>query len=241
MVSETVPNRIDGAGTAESDWNSWRYLRELPEVGLQSWRSAVIVAAHPDDEVLGVGGTMAMLAAKGVRLRLIAATDGEGSHPRCDPAVVGRTRIRESAAAFGALGIVGLDVIRLGLPDTRLAGREDELAAILRVHCADFDICLAPWESDAHADHEAAGRAARRACRVVLTYPVWMWHWARPDDPSVPRHRARRVPLTTEALESKKLAVECFTSQTRPGPNGQTVLPPAVVRRLLAVGEVVFV
>ena len=239
MVSETVPNRIDGAGTAESDWNSWRYLRELPEVGLQSWRSAVIVAAHPDDEVLGVGGTMAMLAAKGVRLRLIAATDGEGSHPRCDPAVVGRTRIRESAAAFGALGIVGLDVIRLGLPDTRLAGREDELAAILRVHCADFDICLAPWESDAHADHEAAGRAARRACRVVLPYPVWMWHWARPADPAVPWQRAAQVPLPPAVAARKRTAIREFTSQlTDRTPAGGPVLPPDVIAHFTRQREV---
>jgi len=243
MVSETVPNRIDGAGTAERDWNSWRYLRELPEVGLQSWRSAVIVAAHPDDEVLGVGGTMAMLAAAGVRLRLIAVTDGEGSHPHCDPAVIGRTRIRESSAALGALGIDGLDVIRLGLPDTRLTGREDELAAILRVHCADFDICLAPWESDAHADHEAAGRAARRAARRagqnVLTYPIWMWHWAQPGDQRVPWRRASQVVLPGDVAARKRAAIEAFTSQLTDRADGVgPVVPPGDVAHFTRRHEV---
>ena len=52
-----------------------------------------------------------------------------------------------------------------GSPTPGLAAREEELAAALREQCAGFGVCLAPWEADAHADHEAAGRAARRAGR----------------------------------------------------------------------------
>jgi LmbE family N-acetylglucosaminyl deacetylase len=54
-------------------------------------------------------------------------------------------------------------VVRLRLPDTGLADHEQELSDILAEQCAGFEVCLAPWEGDAHADHEAAGRAARRA------------------------------------------------------------------------------
>ena len=125
----------------------------------------VVVAAHPDDEVLGVGGTMALLAAGGARLRLIAVTDGEASHPGADPEAIGRTRIAESADALAVLGIPDIEVIRLRFPDTGLAACEDELTARLGELCAGFGVCLAPWEGDAHADHEAAGRAARRAGR----------------------------------------------------------------------------
>jgi LmbE family N-acetylglucosaminyl deacetylase len=76
----------------------------------------VVVAAHPDDEVLGVGGTMAMLAARGVRLRLIAITDGEASHPGADPAVIAQTRINESADALDRLGARDIDVSGCGCP-----------------------------------------------------------------------------------------------------------------------------
>ena len=160
-----APNRIDLPGTAEEAWESWLELRHLPAVSPQAWRSVVVVAAHPDDEVLGVGGTMALLAAGGTRLRLIAVTDGEASHPDADPEAIGRTRTAESAAALAALGVPDIEVVRLRFPDTGLAAREDELAARLRELCAGFEVCLAPWEADAHADHEAAGRAARRAAR----------------------------------------------------------------------------
>lgn len=36
---------------------------------------------HPDDEVLGFGGALALLAGQGARLRIVADTDGEASHP----------------------------------------------------------------------------------------------------------------------------------------------------------------
>ena len=97
-------NRIDRPGTAEDTWASWPELRRLPIARPLAWRSVVVVAAHPDDEVLGAGGTMAMLAAGGVRLRLIAVTDGEGSHPGTDPAGIARTRIAESVTALDRLG-----------------------------------------------------------------------------------------------------------------------------------------
>ena len=140
-------NRIDRPGTAEEAWASWPELRQLPAAHPQAWRSVVVVAAHPDDEVLGVGGTMAMLAAAGARLRLIAITDGEASHPGADPAVIAQTRITESAAALDRLGARDPEVVRLRLPDTGLAGHEHELSALLREQCAGFEVCLAPWEA----------------------------------------------------------------------------------------------
>ena len=83
--------------------------------------------------------------------------------------------------------------------------------------------------------------AAQRTGAVLLEYPVWMWHWASPDDAAVPWQRARSVPLSRAAVGRKQLAAQNFRSQFEPvSPNGSPVLPPFVLRRLLAVGEVVF-
>jgi LmbE family N-acetylglucosaminyl deacetylase len=111
-------NRIDRPGTAEEAWRAWDGLRHLPAADPLGWPSAVIVAAHPDDEILGAGGTMAMLAAAGARLRLIAVTDGEASHPGADPEAIARVRTAESAAARHVLGAGHIEVTRLHLPDT---------------------------------------------------------------------------------------------------------------------------
>jgi GlcNAc-PI de-N-acetylase len=132
VVSRLRPNRIDRPGTGQEAWDPWPALRHLPAVDPLAWSSVVVVAAHPDDEVLGVGGTMAMLAAAEARLRLIALTDGEASHPGEDPEVIARTRVAESAAALGVLGATSAELIRLRLPDTGLAAREDELVGLLR-------------------------------------------------------------------------------------------------------------
>lgn len=235
-------NRIDAPGTPERSWRSWPALQQLPAADPAAWPSAAVVAAHPDDEVLGVGGTMAVLAAAGARLRLIAVTDGEASHPGSDPAAVAATRIAESAAALRLLGAEHAEVVRLRFPDTAVAGHEDELCARLGELCAGFDVCLVPWAGDAHADHDAAGRAARRAARpdrLVLSYPIWMWHWAGPADPRVPWPRACQIPLAAAIAARKRAAIGAFTSQlARRGPGLGPVLPPGVVAHFTRAQEV---
>lgn len=241
MVTGLRPNRIDRPGTAEQAWASWPGLRSLPPADPLAWPSVVVVAAHPDDEVLGAGGTMAMLAAAGVRLRLIAVTDGEASHPGADPARLGQVRAAERTAALAALGAGSAEVIRLGFPDTGLAAREGDLAAILREQCAGFGVCLAPWDGDAHADHEAAGRAARRAGLPVLSYPIWMWHWAIPADARVPWRRAGQIPLPPEVTARKRSALGVFASQlTDRGAGAGPVLPGGFVAHFTRPQEVFF-
>jgi LmbE family N-acetylglucosaminyl deacetylase len=214
-------NPIDAAGTDEAAWRAWPGLSQLPTADITGWSSVLVLAAHPDDEVLGVGGTMAQLAAAGARLRLVCVTDGEASHPgSADPAALAERRSAERAAALEVLGAQSAEVIRLRLPDTGLAGREDEIAGRVGELADGFGVCLAPWPGDVHADHEAVGRAARRAGRPTFCYPVWAWHWARPGDPRIPWAQATRVPLGPVVADRKRAAIGCFASQLEPRPAG---------------------
>ena len=69
------------------------------------------VAAHPDDESLGFGGTLARYAAEGVEVSLVVATRGErgrfgdGSKPHPGPEELGRIREAEVRAAAAVLGV----------------------------------------------------------------------------------------------------------------------------------------
>ena len=240
---------IDAPGTDERLWAAWPWLSTLAGpglagaglAGLARVRSAVIVAAHPDDEVLGAGGLISMLAASRARLRLVAVTDGERSHGgHGSPAALGRRRTAETGAALRALGAQGAEVIRLGLPDSGLAARQDKLEKMLAPFVVGFDLCLAPWERDLHPDHEAAGRVARRAASGdFYSFPVWMWHWASPADPRVPWDRALRVPLAPRTASRKRAAITCFASQTEDRGHGLgPVLSPAMLAHFTRTVEV---
>jgi LmbE family N-acetylglucosaminyl deacetylase len=238
------PHPIDAPGTDERTWAAWPWLSTLPGAGLAGLaeiKSAVIVAAHPDDEVLGAGGLISMLAASRARLRLVAVTDGQRSHRgHASAASLARRRTAETAAALRALGARAAEVIRLGLPDSGLARHEDELTAALAPLVAGFDLCLAPWDRDMHPDHEAAGRAARRAGPGALyCFPIWMWHWASPGDPRVPWDRALRVPLPPRAAGRKRAAITCFASQTEDRGHGLgPVLTPGMIAHFTRTMEV---
>lgn len=76
---------IEGAGTPEAAWRAAPFLSALPRVTLpqllQGSQRLVVVAPHPDDEVLGCGGLIAAARAAGMPVLIIALTDGEQAYP----------------------------------------------------------------------------------------------------------------------------------------------------------------
>ena len=237
---------LPGGGTPTAVWLNAE--RDLPELDISACPEIVVVAPHPDDETLGFGATATMLSELGVRILVVSATDGGDSHPT--RSLLQRHQLEQTRRAelHRAAGILGLPTpVSLGLPDGALASHEDRLADLLTEILATRPPgtwCAATWRGDGHPDHEAVGRAAAAATRrtgaVLIEYPVWMWHWAQPGDPAVPWDRAQAVPLSRAAIDRKSRAAQCFRSQFEPSVAGPPVLPPSVLRRLLAVGEVVF-
>lgn len=224
-------------GTDESEWTAWPAPASWPELTAASLGggTVVVLAAHPDDEVLGVGGLIAQLAAVGTTLRFVWATDGEASHPHSTaPAVstMAATRRAESVAALDRLGAGAASRYWLALPDGGLAAAEDELVRRLRALTATDEVVLAPYSRDGHPDHEVCGRAARATGARVVEYPVWLWTWATPDDERVPWNRCRRVPLPAAVRTRKAAAVACFASQVQPlgpEPADAPVLPAVML------------
>ena len=238
---------LAGGGTPTHVWLNAR--RELPMLDLAGCAEMIVVAAHPDDETLGFGATSATLAAMGVPVAVVSASDGGASQPGLSGPQRDRleqVRRAELRSAVNALGLS--EPISLGLPDGQIADHEDRLADLLTEILDGRGTrtwCAATWCGDGHPDHEAVGRAAavavERTRTQLLEYPVWMWHWAYPDDPAVPWDRAYRSRLDPLAVGRKYVAAQCFSSQLVPATvDAAPVLPPAVLQRLLAVGEVVF-
>jgi LmbE family N-acetylglucosaminyl deacetylase len=100
------------------------------------------------------------------------------------------------------------------------------------------DLCLAPWPSDGHPDHDAAGRVAVDVAQsrgvAVLSYLVWMWHWGDPHSDVLPWASFRRWTMTPVERARKRWASAAFESQIAaagPAAEESAIVPPPVLRR----------
>ncbi len=253
MQPDAAARVIHGAGTAETSWQSWPGLDQLPCVSaaqlVPPGSRALVLAPHPDDELLGCGGLIRLLAAEGRDVQVLAVTDGGASHPDSTLWPVARlkaARATESADALRRLGAPGVPLLRLGLDDGQVTAQAARLADALNLFLRADDVLVATWRLDGHPDHEAVGvvaaaAAARRGARL-LEMPVWMWHWAEAGDTRVPWERACRLPLDGGAYVAKRDAAEAYRSQLEPDPSTgrDPVVPKSALARVLRDFEVYF-
>jgi len=126
------------------------------------------VFAHPDDESFRCGGTLALLAGRGVRVWVLCATRGEAGVPGLSPEQAGQVRERELRCACCALGIESPRF--LDYRDGTLA-QVDEDQAIEQVVRAVRELrpqVLLSWPPDGvsgHPDHVAVSRWTGEAFR----------------------------------------------------------------------------
>jgi LmbE family N-acetylglucosaminyl deacetylase len=132
------------------------------------------VLAHPDDESLGAGGTLAKYSADGIETSLVTATRGQRGrfrghrdapeHP--GPEALGRIRESELTAAAAVLGIRDLSV--LGYQDGGLDQADpreviSEIAGHLRRVRPQVVLTFPPDGSYGHPDHIAISQFAQAA------------------------------------------------------------------------------
>jgi bacillithiol biosynthesis deacetylase BshB1 len=178
----------------------------------------LVVAAHPDDAEICVGGTLLLLAARGKRCGIVDVTRGEmGTRGTKED------RAREVEAANRLLSLAFRT--NLELPDGRvepgLEARE-RLAALLREHRP--DVVLAQHVDDLHPDHAAAGRLAREAWYLAgLTRLAELSGGAPAHRPARIYHFMGHVPFEPTFVvdidrvwDAKRALVECYASQLAP-------------------------
>ena len=149
--------------------------------GLPRFKRALVIAPHPDDETLGCGGTMALLADRGAEVTVLTATDGEATRGSRLPAA--ETGRRRRAEAERAAAVAGATPRFLGLPDGKLSDRLEELTAALGAAIDELEpeAVFAPWLLDGTSDHRAVAEALRLALAdadaegapEVWGYEVW--------------------------------------------------------------------
>lgn len=180
---------------------------------------ALVIAAHPDDAEICVGGSILKLVDAGLRVGIVDVTRGEmGTRG---------TREERNAETEAANQLMRLSERRnLELPDGRIEvsiEAREKLARVLRDHQP--TIVLAQHVDDLHPDHSAAGRLAREAW-----YLSGLSRLAQLDD-GPPAARPKRlyhfmghVPFEPtlvvdigDVWERKVALVRCYRSQLAPG------------------------
>lgn len=246
---QSAGRTIRAPRTSENAWSLWLGQLAPPALALQDLLDPaarlVVVAPHPDDELLACGGLMGAHADRGGRCQVVAVSDGEASHPgstRWTPARLRRARQRERQRGLRALQVRPAPTLRLQFPDGGVGSHADALAERLAGLLQPGDLVLSTWRRDGHPDHDATGAACARACAGVgaclIEAPVWMWHWAAPADPRVPWSQLRAFPLSPDLVARKQAAVDCHTSQREAGDgDAGPVLDAAIVSRVRRTRE----
>ena len=120
----------------------------------------LVLAPHPDDEVIGCGGVIAKHVRAGRKVRVVIATDGTAADNSGDDRDAYRIRREaESSAGLERLGR-GIEVHFLRFGDRQLDASSEQLAARLREEIETFgpDLILAPSPVEFHPDHAALSR-----------------------------------------------------------------------------------
>jgi len=172
-----------------------------PAATVEDWGCTMVIAPHPDDDTLGCGGALALLADRGQPVSVLFVSDGAASHPgsvKFPPPVLRDLREAESREALRRLGIGEEAAVFLRLPDGALPmpGTAAFEAAVQTVGAAlgtlRPDTLLLPWRRDPHPDHRATSEIVRAALQNtahlprVLEYPIWAWE--RADSNALPKH-----------------------------------------------------
>jgi len=133
--------------------------------------AVAVIAAHPDDEVLGCGGTIARMARDGRPVHILLIADGVSSrgvpdHLRAEPELVVRNKAAERACKI--LGCLSVQL--LGLPDNRLDSLDllDVVKAIedfLQKHKP--STVFTHHAGDVNIDHRVVHDAVIAACRPL--------------------------------------------------------------------------
>jgi LmbE family N-acetylglucosaminyl deacetylase len=138
-----------------------------------------VIAPHPDDELLGCGGTLvrAREAHPDTRIGVLYLTDGERGSPEA-AAPLELARIRRDEARRG-LAVLGLDQgEHASFPDGALTAGPREIARVLQfLEASSPEVVMVPAPLDPHPDHRTATRILARVLEMhdAIAPSVWLY------------------------------------------------------------------
>ncbi len=190
----------------------------------------LVIAPHPDDEVLGCGGTIKKYTQKGDEVFLCIVT--KAYTPDWSEDFI-KERKKEIDCASESLGIK--KVVLLGLPTVKLdtiphKQLNDSIAKV--VEEIKPEIVFIPFEGDINEDHKLVARSALVALRPkpgLLTTKIFYYEVLSETEWSKPAQKIEDVFIPSfyedisEYLDDKLKAMECYKSEVKEYPHPRSL------------------
>ncbi|SDD38146.1 N-acetylglucosaminyl deacetylase, LmbE family [Paracoccus isoporae] len=195
---------------------------------LAGFGPVLVIAPHPDDEVLGVGGTMARLSDAGAELHVAIVTTGRA--PRFASEQVAAVRA-EAKAAHDALGVTETHYLDCPAAELGEYAHTELNAAISAVvgNVAPRTI-FAPHPGDIHLDHQLSFLSALVASRPhQQAYPTQIFAYETLSETNwnapylTPGFLPNMFIDISDSLQRKLDAFAMFESQQKPPPHERSV------------------
>lgn len=188
----------------------------------------LILAPHPDDEVLGCGATIKKLSDEGNQLFVLVVTRGSSKFYSDDKIENVRNEALQAHKLLGVKHTFFLDFPAPELDTLALADISKEIAKVLNDN--KINVLYLPHRGDIHNDHRVVFNAGLVAARPVGEYSVkeiYVYEtlseteWAAPfaDDAFIPTCFVN----VENTLNSKIEAMKCFKSQLKAFPNPRSL------------------
>jgi len=174
---------------------------------LPAGERVIVFAPHPDDETLGMGGSLRILSDHGKKIKVIVLTKGEKAEPDITKQKRhAEMRQKEALKAFKSLGLTDYEF--LGFPDREIFSNMDAVAKAMKTIVDDFnpDVLYSPSMLEIHPDHRAVAELSLSICEENPHIRCFFYEITVPLRPSL-------LVDITKVFKYKKKAVKCYKSQ----------------------------
>lgn len=194
--------------------------------------TVLVIAAHPDDEALGCGGTMARHAAAGEAVHVLFLADGVGA--RDGSGASAEALARRTAAAAAACQALGAMAPRsAGFPDNRLDGVDLlDVVKVIEEMVKDIEpqTIYTHHGGDLNVDHRRVHEAVLTACRPqpgTSVRAIYAFEVPSSTEWSSPQTHAAFVPNRfvdiSAFIDAKRKALEAYDEEMRPFPHARSM------------------
>lgn len=204
-------------------------------------KKILVVASHPDDEVLGCGGTLIKYSKMDYQIKVIFMTNGVSSRSKKKKEEI----LKRKKAALKSCKILGASKPKFFDFKDNQMDSVPLLKIVKKIEKEIFTfkplIIFTHFDGDLNIDHEITSRATVTACRPMTKNPVknlYMFYVPSSTEWNFKKNKKNFVPNWFEDIsksdKQKKLALNCYKMEMRKWPHPRSLKNIANLQEVFA-------